>query len=265
MKVTTNKKRQTNFIVDRDDLKFFEYLYAMKSATKKQIKRDMYTHHTDRALSQRLDKFIVGNLLTCRLCKQLRGTYVYSVTKNCFKEYLRGRGDSIVTLRSDKIYHDLLLVELRNIFLNSDFVQEYFSENELISWHNDSEPDKLLRVYSELRSDACLSLVKNEKQYYIGVELEISQKSYDRYKETLDKYYKNPLSDIVLYIAENETLINKMIKVEEQYFAKCDTKIYYQTLDNICNSEHLLFYDRNKKSINLGPRKSPGNVQLLIY
>jgi hypothetical protein len=258
------RKRKTNFIVDSDDHKLFEYLYCVKSATSKQIKRDVYPSHTKRAVSQRLDKFIAGDLLICRLCKKVRRQYIYSITPFTYKEYLSLRGESVITLKSDKIYHDLLLVEVRNIFLHSKYVTSYYTENELISWHGEGEPDHLLGIYAQMRSDGCVSISKNDKTYYLGVELEISRKSYERYKEVLAKYYSSNHSDIILYITSDEALMNKIIEIEQQFFSKFDSKIYYQCLDSFLEDDTIVFFDRDKKELEIGPRFTSGPPQLQI-
>jgi hypothetical protein len=246
--------KRVNFFVEEVDFIFFDYLHSVKVATKKQITRDVYESLSDRTISLRLHKFIRGSLICCELSSKLKGHFIYSLTPFGYKKLIESKGIKRGQLKSDKIYHDLLLVDIRNIFQSSDNILNYYTENDLQVEFRDSETNNFLNAFALTHSDGCIQLHPKENNFYMGIELELSKKSDSRYRETLGQFYSTEDSDIILYITKNCSIADKIKNVDKHFFTTFEAKIYYTTLDSFFVEKSLVFTNRENKKIDLSQK-----------
>jgi DNA-binding PadR family transcriptional regulator len=105
-------------IITRRDVQLFEYLHACKVATLKQINRDIF--QTSRVTCyQRIKKY--------QEKKFIKAIGVFQNDINCYAYEVTPKGEKIIKanlrdimkgnrFRSNSIEHDLLLVDIKNIF-----------------------------------------------------------------------------------------------------------------------------------------------------
>ncbi len=238
-------------IITSSDVQLFEYLHACKVATIKQINRDIF--QTSRVTCyQRIKKY--------QEKKFIKAIGVFQNDINCHAYEVTPKGEKIIKanlrdiisgnrFRSNSIEHDLLLVDIKNIFASKKMVKAYYTENQIQTYFDFRSEDNL-QPFQEMQSDACLILQKNDfDPIHVALELELSVKATERYRQKIrEAYYLNVFG--IIYICKDNFLIKKLQKIDEEVREERRTKIYFSTLDEILSSqEELTFYCHDGTSL----------------
>lgn len=235
------------------DIKLFKYLHAHKVATYEQILRDIYRNERKGTVVFRLNRFEKAGLINGIRSTETGYKKVISITKKCFKEFVSLDYENVIQLRSDSIAHDLKLVDLRHHITSCSTVVQYFTENVIQTWRKwFIEED--LRHFVEVRPDAVIKVRLRERDYFLPVEYDASAQYAARNRERLKRHYLYDDFPALLYICKNQRIMKQLLHCDRKYFSHEDPKIFYALLDQIEQNETLRFYDRDKRSISLGPK-----------
>lgn len=235
-----SKKKSCKIHIREIDLKFFKYLYSSKVATSSQIARDIYTGISHQALYKRLNKMIKLKIIEARYIKELGGRLVYSLSKRTLEEYfLDKRKGNRQQTKSDSILHDLDLLDIKQMFLKSNNVSAFTTENVLLSGielNGFSSIESIRR----LSPDALLNLKINSELFCFALEYERSLKFSNRYNKFFSKYYANNFVDGVLLIGRDLKMTKNLMAKEESIMANSQRKFFYCDLETITNAKNKL-------------------------
>lgn len=241
-------KSKNSIEITSRDIDFFCYIHSVKVATIEQIGRDCYTELAKPGLYKRLLRLEKKRMIQGSISSSSGGRKVYSITRKSFKSYVQKEEVKRCELKSDAIKHDIGLIDIRHILLQSKFVKKYVPENTLQTF--------LVRVQGEHfepfvrnNSDAALEIVIDDTSLYFSVELELSLKNNQRYEEKISAYYLENGITRVLYILEDEASINSMMKLEKKLDKKKRAKFFYTTFDKLVQKKDRSFINWKKEKI----------------
>ena len=112
--------------------------------------------------------------------------------------------------------------------------------------------DSEIEPFRRLNTDIFCSLNINDSIYKVAIEYERSQKKSDRWTEYLLNYHLEESVDVVLYICENESIKNSLMKIEREYCKRYSGKIFFCSLTSFfTNLDFSIFENTNGKSFRL--------------
>ncbi len=236
--------------ISQRDIDFFLYLHSVKVATKKQIGRDAYPDLSWEALKKRILRLEKTNHIQGNLSLTSGNRKAYSLTRNAFKKYVDTGDAKRKELKSDKIAHDLGLVEIRNVIKKSEFVRRYFPENTLQTWPIRYFGDYAL-PFVRLNSDALIQVEKEGARFDFAIEYERTLKYHLRYRNSLRDYYFEDSIVAVLFIVRKDRDIKYLQDLEKEVDKGGGAKFYYACFENLVGNGRLYFTNYKGREIQL--------------
>ena len=121
-----------NIFITEEDVRFFQYLYAIKVSTYERAARDIYTRHKVKSVGERIRKMEDNHLVEgWRNRKLMRGNRIINLTHKGFDLFVKNGEETRVELKSGCVEHDLCLVDICNKLLKQEKIRTYLSENEI--------------------------------------------------------------------------------------------------------------------------------------
>ncbi|PIP91230.1 MAG: hypothetical protein COW01_06150 [Bdellovibrionales bacterium CG12_big_fil_rev_8_21_14_0_65_38_15] len=230
-------------IINHRDRDLFNYLYEVKVASEKQIRRDVYKEVTKTVVYRRLKKLIKASYLKRFLYFDGKRTIsAYSLSKSSLRKFILGNRsdeDTIKRCLSDSIEHDIALVDIRHRFLSSRKIVDYFSENVLLSdasFVNSNEFNEFKRLHSD---GMIVYKFDDESIYKLAVEYEHTLKYTPRYERLFADYENANHVVAILYICRDEKVLKRIKKIVQSLKL---TRFFVATLDEfLVNPDRLKF------------------------
>ena len=224
-----------NALVTNRDLDIFRFLFESKVATSQQISDKIFPGRHITAATRRLRK--LSNLSLIRrkpINLRNRSITSYSLSEQGFSKYLAKTLPELSRkqLRSDSIEHDIVLCEIRSLFESYAKVTSFHTENMLQSLTDYSKSSKF-SPFIDRNSDAVIELESTDSNMIIPIEYEASLKANSRIFQVIYDYYANDKILLTLYICKNDSIMKKLISIEEKVAPEKLRKVYFASLDAI--------------------------------
>ncbi|MBF0362732.1 MAG: hypothetical protein HQK49_17065 [Oligoflexia bacterium] len=237
------QKNKKNILNDKDR-NLLEYLFMNKVALPKQINRDVFGKLSMPNVYRRLYRLTNAQFILHHYFTWNGDPYrAFSLTPQGFKTCVKGDDVSHIRkqLRSENVIHDIQLVDIQERFNRLTMVLEYHTENYLRS--NCDHARIVLKEYlNNINSDALLKIKFSQSEHYVPLEYEREQKVAKRYENLFLDYYLNSKVPAVLYIAENEKVLKKMVEVATNVSSGFPPKIFFIPYDKLmANDQSVTF------------------------
>lgn len=190
----------------------------------------------------------------------IRPYSAYSLTPDGFKELkIQIALDlSDFQIKSNTPEHDLILTDLRIFFCKIKECHQFIPEN-IIRAKFLEEDLKALPVFRSIRADSAVLMTINNKNVWLSVEYERSQKAKSRYYKRIKSWYENENLSGVLLFSENKSLIQQMSDIDLAMLPHLHRKILYVTKDVVQSpTKEIKFYNcqGNPLTFNIGSNPS---------
>jgi len=241
-------RKYVGVVTPRDEA-VFRFLFESKVATAKQIRSHLFPKTSYQTTARRLAQFTRSHLLAQSSIRFGRTFQcVYGLTDEAYDKYVRDEevNDRRRQLKSEKINHDLALVDIRNRFMRFSGVKHYYSENALHS-RFDLAGSPEFKEFLDLGSDAVVEIVRDEKnRFLVPLEYEATLKSKERCHEKLFDYYIKHDGSAVLFICADALVLNRMQNTDREICKEFKPKMYFALLSDVLNeSEKVSFITSN--------------------
>ena len=247
------KKKNRRVVLNHRDREFFNYLYQVKVATARQIRRDVFDDVSLTVIYRRLKK-LIGKKYVQRIpfFDGKRNISAFSLSKTGFRKFIfyKHKWDADFPNRclSSAVEHDVILNNIRHLFLSCEEIEDYFTENVLDSNASFVKREEF-KGCREMRCDGMAILKREGKNYYLAVEYEHTLKYNSRYYHLFDDYHSTEGIDAVLYICRDKKMMKKIIEVEKKGRGIDRKGVYFTTLDELfSDSKELVFHHSREKA-----------------
>ena len=216
-----------------------KHVYTYRVASVAQL-RERYFSKTFRTVGPRrirqlvdegfLQSFVTGDAANVHCCvrmtekgwKVIREHWDYEIDNPLFK--------------SESPVHDLRLACVAKSFERLSTFKNLFTENLLQSSKALSDEERLKEL-AVLQADGALVLAPPKAQlYFYGLELEISRKSPERYREKLLSYYMAKHIDGVLYVSDSRVILDAVARADQEIRSKRASILHLALEKNVLNS-----------------------------
>lgn len=231
--------KRMNF--NEQDKNLIHYLHEVKVATYEQIKRDIYPDYHFKSVCNRIYR-LENNHLVHGWCDRVigKGCRLISLTKQGFSRFVAKGLEKRIELNSDAIKHDLRLGDIRYRLKRASKVLDYHSENQLQTWPIGVYDVKVGRL-ANLNCDAVVSVRFPDDTLHLPLEYGASSKSDRRYEPLVKRYYARDDVPAVLYVCENETVLNKISRIETELFPSDQPKFFFKHVSDLFEDETMSF------------------------
>ncbi|MBF0363833.1 MAG: hypothetical protein HQK49_22625, partial [Oligoflexia bacterium] len=138
-------------------------------------------------------------------------------------------------INSDKVVHDLRLLDIQHRLKKFQVVKDYYTENHIRS--NDDHSRIVLRDFlGNINPDGVIDVELNGGRFYIPIEYENIPKSKVRYESIFLKYYINSKIDSVLYVVHEQNVLNKLVNITKNITKNFAPKIFFVLFDELISS-----------------------------
>ncbi|MBF0361164.1 MAG: hypothetical protein HQK49_09140 [Oligoflexia bacterium] len=216
-------------LLSENEINLLDYLFVNKVALPLQINRDIFTKITLSNVYKKLTSMEVANLINRHPIKFKDKIYqAISLTNQGLQRYLGGdsREGLRLQISSDKIAHDIRLLDIQYRFRQFKMVKDYFTENQIRS-NSDHSRVLLQDILNGINCDSVVDVEFKQGRFYIPVEFELSPKSTKRYREIFIKYYINPKIDSVLYIVYDQNELDRLVTISKKVGQGFAHKIFF--------------------------------------
>lgn len=178
---------------------------------------------------------------------------VYELTKKGFNVVRANQKQLIIHNRykSNSIFHDLFLVEIRHIMKRRELVANYLTENQ-IQTIADFDTEKGLIDFKRLHCDS-LMVIKHAisgSRIKVALEFELSDKSMKDYRKKLSDYYNSGTIPAILYICKDKQTEARIKKSELEIYNGENNRIYYLRYEMLQNTDQpVTFHAQNATTI----------------
>lgn len=232
------------------DRKLFQFLFENKVATQQQLKQKIFPEITKQTAFRRMKQLArSGWLNRLSFAGSDRALLVYGLTARSYNQYVKVEGvnDQIIQFVSDKLLHDLTLVDLRLRLESRPKIKRVYPEN-VLQTGQEYALRKEFKNSVSLNSDAVIELKMDEQtRIFIPFEFEGSQKSAERWQKKMHDYYLHHNSAVVLWVCKDESIINKMSEIDQEVCAGCTPKMYFASLEKVLNEKNGMTFTNSKK------------------
>ena len=188
------------------------------------------------------------NLIQAQAQREKGNRMIYSLTSTGFKRSIsEEKVMKRVQLKSDSLEHDLTLLQIKRRFKDLKMVQGFYSENLILSGVLDNILE--IKQLRELRPDAIIKVIINNKTLFLPLEYEASSKYSRRNEKLLAKYYTSPFVPAVVFISKNESIQKRICSKEIQRSSKKSEKFYYALLENVLSPQEKIPLTNIKKEV----------------
>ena len=159
-------------------------------------------------------------------------------------------------LKSDKVDHDLDLVDIRYCFNQSKLVTQILTENDLQTWPEYYQRDEI-RAFVKINSDSAINVQFSNGSFWMALEYESTAKNKSRYASLFQNYYAYEEVTAVIYVCQSKSILNKLMKEEKDFIGDNRRKFFYKTLEDLKQdrtmtftnglSEKLILADKSEK------------------
>ena len=244
-------------IISGWDKRLFTYLASVKVALIEQIERDIPHQYKNRpSLVCKLWRLRKRGLLSAQYSRMHDGKKVLCLTKKAFDKYLSNGLEVRKQLKSDKVDHDLDLVDIRYCFNQSKLVTQILTENDLQTWPEYYQRDEI-RAFVKINSDSAINVQFPNGSFWIALEYESTAKNKSRYASLFQNYYAHEEVTAVIYVCQSKSILNKLMKEEKDFIGDNRRKFFYKTLEDLKQdrtmtftnglSEKLILADKSEK------------------
>ena len=238
-----SRKRTKTVVIGYRDRELFSYLYEVKVATASQINRDIFPGLTKAVVYRRLKKLIyMKHLKRCLYFNGERAISGYSLSKaGLLKFILHNRDDhTLKRCLSDSIEHDIILGDIRHLFLNCEQTTDYLTENAFSSSASFVNTEEL-KQFKSVRPDG-VAIVQKGKRFHIAVEYENTLKYSHRYSDLFWRYHFSENIAAVIYICRDKKVLKRVMAVEKKCRENKQSKVYFITLDGLFSNRQCLSF-----------------------
>lgn len=239
-------------ILGQRDINCFSFLHTNKVATSKQIHRAIFGKDYSNFCKKmrKYEELKLVNRLTGTKDFDLSG--VYDLTKKGFNVVRANRKGLIVhnRFKSNSIFHDLFLVEIRHILKSRELVISYLTENQ-IQTSADFDTEKSLVDFKRLHCDA-LMIIKHATsggKIKVALEFELSDKSMKDYRKKLSDYYSSNGIAAVLCICKDKQIEKRIKKSELEVYKGNISRVHYLQYEMLQNPGQLVTFASQSGSI----------------
>ena len=219
------------------DIGLLKYLHAVKVSTYDRTQRDVYPDHKLTSVGNRLRKIHDNGLIEIEHGRLLLGgKRLVRLSQTGFQSYVQRGDEHRVELKSDSLFHDLCLNDIKFRFTQCSDVIDYRTENQIQTW-GDKERG--------LNSDAMITISKGDAQFSMAIEYERSHKPNQKYESLVTKYYNDSHTTGVLFFADTVQLLKKVTGIEKQLYPSTKPKFFYGIYANLIISDPLEFRNFN--------------------
>ena len=180
----------------------------------------------------------------------LDGKRAIHLTQKAFDIFLKNGEEQRIELKSNSVEHDVTLVDIRYRLMKCPKIKGYLTENEIETWGH-TIYDRTYSPLVKLRADAILSVQFSIVNLYIPLEYDAHDKSASRYETILKKYYRSDEAQIIFFILNSKSAMNKIMKIESQIYKTSQPKFFYALKNNLLRDDEVKFFNYKKDILNL--------------
>ncbi|MFK7827892.1 MAG: hypothetical protein AB8G05_27335 [Oligoflexales bacterium] len=247
--------------LNKNDQDLLKYLFKVKVATYKQIHRDIYPMYAMKTTYKRVVTLQKNRLLSSSYNRVgLQKEKILSLSVLGYRKFVETGGESRVELKSDAISHDLVLVDIRNNFMQHDQVKKYYTENQMQTWWLKSS-NWIYKDFASLNTDAMALTSIGDETVWTAIEYEPSEKSEARYRSIVKRFYSNDDITFVLYCCDNERVMNRLIDSENKVYKGDFPKLFFNVGQFLRSNNTLRFKNRDNKMLSIQQESAKENVE----
>ncbi|MDC1174191.1 hypothetical protein OAT67_02275 [Bacteriovoracaceae bacterium] len=241
-------KARKGVIITKRDEKLFRYLFVNKVATNSHLQADVFEHASKQAVHRRLDKLITAGFIEAIYLRGNGNRLVYSLSKKALLKFIGGREElKRLQRKSSSVLHDLGLLEIKRRLSKCNYVENYLSENVLVSGIFDDESD--IREIRKVHPDAILKVSMPDRHFNFPLEYEASAKFAGRYDKLMAKYYLMDEVKAVLFISKSITIQKKVMQAEKKRCKNTSGKFFYCLYENVIELGEKAQFINNQKEV----------------
>ena len=232
-----------------------EQLYLCSASTAKQMQRDAF-ENKDLSLTYRKMRRLerAGYVERVYFNHRGRSTLAYTLSQKGFREFVveeDGERPLARKFKPQSLVHELTLVDIRHVFGKLSVVENYYTENLMLSGSDHFDSEKL-KKFIPLHPDAIVELIREGKSYFFAIEYEASRKYAGPIKRKINNYYDCRELDGVIFITKERRIQQSLLAIEARENAKFNPKIFYATLEEVLESSgKLTFTGRNNAKLTI--------------
>ena len=246
------KKKSRGVIIRDWDRKLFSYLLSSKVALIEQIERDLPKKYSTRhSLVVRLWRLRKHGFLSAQYSNLNKGEKVICLTKKSFDLFLSNGNETKRQLKSDKVEHDLGLVDIHHYLKKAKKVSWTLTENDLHTWPGYRDNEKT-RAFVELNSDGIVEVEFPNGKFLLALEYEANDKGRARYRELFQNYYAYEEVVAVLYVCKDDHIMKKVMSEEAEFIGNERRSFLYKTIEELKQDKTMTFTDGLGEKIILG-------------
>jgi len=233
------------------DVELVRFVYAHRVVSYSQIWRKFFSDRHKTTVSHRLkrlrnDGFIKSAMMPIKAGYAER---YFMPSEKAYEVVRHSWGFEIdrPLYKSESIVHDLHMVDLAIRMERLTQFNKLLPEN-LLQSSTALIQDPFLGDLVRAQSDGALYVTgKSGRGYLFALEMELSDKSLDRYKEKLSAYYLMKGIQGVLYVCSDQRVIAPLVKADEEIRKERESVLHFALeADALASSNKITF--RNAKS-----------------
>ena len=243
-------KAKSKLVINERDRALFSYLYEVKVVTSDQIMRDVFVNVSKTVLYRRVKKHLrSGHIIRKGHFNGDKQVVTYSLSKTALVTFVLGKNDSqlIKSCQSEAVVHDLVLNDIRHLFMSKGMILNYLTENVLNSYSS-IVSDKMYDDYRRCGSDTFIELTMNNQKIFAAIEYEQTLKYTNRYIDLFGKYYSAYDIDAVFYIASDKRILTNVQKVEKMMRNQMQPKVFFALMNDLKNNPDCLIFTSTKEN-----------------
>ena len=239
-------------MINFNNRNLFNYLYEVKVATAKQINRDVFNKVGKASVYGRLKRMIKKKYIQrISFFDGKRHLSGYSLSKSGLRKFIFGKKSEdewiIKRCLSDSVEHDLILCDIRHLFLSLKKVRDYITENVLRSTADFVRTDEF-KPFRQESCDGVVILQGKDQVFYLAVEYEHTLKYIPRYEDLIRSYHLEDDIDGIFFICKDKRILKKVTELEKKQTFIRKGNFYFTTLENLfSNPKCLVFFDHDGK------------------
>lgn len=243
------------------------FIAEQKVATGKQVEKYCF-HSSSRSLAwDTLKKLRSAQFVdTMTMLEPTERPYsAFYLTAEGFKELklqsLLDLGE--IQIKSNTPKHDVILTDLRLHFSRIQQCHYFVPENIIRSKILEDDVNEIA-IFRSNRCDSAVFMTINDQKAWLALEYERSRKSQARYIQRFKNWYQAENLRGVLLVAENDSLIEVMTKIDAGTLPHLPRKILYLSIHNLQSATNeIKFFNSEMAPLTFTIGKSP-NIQYPI-
>jgi len=241
--------------IQQRDVQILKFVFACRVASYGQLINRFFAKNNESIAYRRIEALCDAGLLIPRVDLEFKKSIKFVSVSEKAWDKLSGHWPFLIDspyFKSESVFHDMRMNEIFFRFEKLKSYRSFLTEN-LLQSSSFLQSDLKYRDLAKLYADGALvTSGKEDRLFVYGIELEISKKSPERYKEKLSAYYRADGIDGVLYIAGNQEIINTITRVDAEVRESKGSIVYSALEFNALNSEtKMIFQNGNTYAIEL--------------